>query len=348
MPPELLGGEKAAIPTDIYSAGAVLYEMLAGVPPYQARSLPELLQKVAREEPLPVRSHNAKIPEAVADLVGRAISRHVGERPQTAEDFARMLRVAVRGRATSRIPVPSRSGIHPPIFKKRRWPWFVGAGAVIVAAGVTLSVKSEGLSQQPSPVVATPESPRWTLTPEDGALEIKATIWNPLLRNFKPTEKGFQRLQRLQEQRRAASLARPDDARARADYARVMSIDGMWSGVQEELAVAAELSPKSATIQCNLGTALLKLNRLPAARTAYERAMALEPDLPEPVALLVHVLNLQRDGAGADRMRLHLKGRFSTKKWSNGWLALIAAPPEVAERLAAQTFEYPGEERDEQ
>lgn len=55
MSPEQAKGQRADFPCDIYGLGAVLYELLTGRPPFVGSSLVETLDKVRRQEPLPIR-----------------------------------------------------------------------------------------------------------------------------------------------------------------------------------------------------------------------------------------------------------------------------------------------------
>ena len=63
MPLEILRGQAATTRSDIYALGALLYELSAGVPPYQARNLMQLAVLIAEGEPRPVAEK--KVPKAL-------------------------------------------------------------------------------------------------------------------------------------------------------------------------------------------------------------------------------------------------------------------------------------------
>ena len=77
--------------TDLYSLGCVLYEMLAGEPPYTGRTPQAVIAKRVLE-PLPhVRTLRESVPEAVEQAISRALAVTPADRFATAAEFARAL-----------------------------------------------------------------------------------------------------------------------------------------------------------------------------------------------------------------------------------------------------------------
>jgi serine/threonine protein kinase len=96
MSPELIRGQPASPATDLYALGCVVYECIAGAPPFGSRSLFEIGTAHLEEEPPDLTSIR---PEATASLhwvVGRALAKEPSERPSTATAYAHMLQLALR------------------------------------------------------------------------------------------------------------------------------------------------------------------------------------------------------------------------------------------------------------
>jgi serine/threonine-protein kinase len=98
-PPERLRGDDRRDPrTDLYSLGVVLYEMLAGVRPFEATTFSELARKVQNDSPPPLRTYRPDVPDALERVVRKALSKQPDERYPNAEAFASAL-VPFGGRA---------------------------------------------------------------------------------------------------------------------------------------------------------------------------------------------------------------------------------------------------------
>ncbi|HEX5386599.1 MAG TPA: protein kinase [Gemmatimonadales bacterium] len=92
MSPEQASGERDLDGrTDIYSLGAVLYEMLAGQTPFTGPTAQAVLVQRFTETPRPLHTLRATVPEAVERAVERALARAPADRFLSAAEFARSL-----------------------------------------------------------------------------------------------------------------------------------------------------------------------------------------------------------------------------------------------------------------
>jgi serine/threonine-protein kinase len=91
MAPEQLMGEEIDARADIYAAGCVIYECLAGSTPLTAENQITLIAKLLEETPVPPRDLNADVPQALSDLVMRTLAKKPDERPQSATELHDLL-----------------------------------------------------------------------------------------------------------------------------------------------------------------------------------------------------------------------------------------------------------------
>ena len=110
MSPEQAAGDRLIdARSDVYSMGAVLYEMLAGEPPFTGASMQSLVAKLLTEPPTRLRVLRATVPHAVDEAVARALAKAPADRPATAGDFARALSAQHVTRSWTPSITPGRS-----------------------------------------------------------------------------------------------------------------------------------------------------------------------------------------------------------------------------------------------
>jgi serine/threonine-protein kinase len=100
MAPEQLGGKKKIdARTDVYAIGAILYQALAGRPPFTGETYPELILKITQETPSPLEAARSDLAPALAAIVRRAMHRDRDERYASAAALGKALEELSRGLA---------------------------------------------------------------------------------------------------------------------------------------------------------------------------------------------------------------------------------------------------------
>src|SRR3989441_7517839 len=141
MSPEQAAGEAQLDGrSDVYSLGCVLYEMLAGHPPFLGTTAQEILARHTLDPVPPLRTIRPELPAAVDRAVGKALAKAPADRFATAAAFVEAMTQAST----------------PPSFARRaaRQAVFVAAGFAALVTGYVLLARRSGSSDEPGPSIA--------------------------------------------------------------------------------------------------------------------------------------------------------------------------------------------------
>jgi len=89
--PEQAAGEPPSPASDVYSIGIILYEMLAGAPPFQADKAAALALMHLREDPPPLVSLNPRVPPQLEAIIRKTLSKEPAARHRSADELAFVL-----------------------------------------------------------------------------------------------------------------------------------------------------------------------------------------------------------------------------------------------------------------
>jgi beta-lactam-binding protein with PASTA domain/predicted Ser/Thr protein kinase len=97
LSPEQAQGFAVSAPSDLYSVGIILYEMLTGRVPFEGDSAVAIALKQVGEAPVPPSAHNPAVPPALEAVVLRALEKDPGRRFADADEFIAALEHAGGG-----------------------------------------------------------------------------------------------------------------------------------------------------------------------------------------------------------------------------------------------------------
>jgi serine/threonine-protein kinase len=117
MSPEQCRGTKQVDGrSDIYSLGIIIYEMLAGEPPFMSEGVGELFDGHMNQPVPPLSAKNAAVPAALAGVVHKALAKSPGDRFQTMAELQRALTApAAVSTEAARAAAPSRTPVAVPV-----------------------------------------------------------------------------------------------------------------------------------------------------------------------------------------------------------------------------------------
>src|SRR4051794_15715885 len=95
LPPEQALGEAGGPKSDIYSLGALFYEMLTGQPPFPGDDAVSIISQHLHTDPVPPSRHNSEVPEALDRAVLRLLAKRPEDRPANAKDARELILAAL-------------------------------------------------------------------------------------------------------------------------------------------------------------------------------------------------------------------------------------------------------------
>jgi serine/threonine-protein kinase len=103
MSPEQISGQKVDIRSDIFSVGAVFYEMVTGNRPFEAENTTALAYKIVQVEPVPPWILNLHVPNKVGNIILQALIKDPGRRYQTPAEMLSGLKALRHTRISGKI-----------------------------------------------------------------------------------------------------------------------------------------------------------------------------------------------------------------------------------------------------
>jgi serine/threonine-protein kinase len=153
-PEQAVGAERIDPRADVYALGAVLYEMIAGQPPFTGPTPQAIVAKVLTDEPTPLGSIRRRVPPHIADVVHRALEKLPADRPATAREL---------GDALTEVPPSSWRRGRERTVAPRQW-WRARNSLVLLSGAIaTFAIALVAKERTTSSAVTSPRVVRFTL-----------------------------------------------------------------------------------------------------------------------------------------------------------------------------------------
>jgi eukaryotic-like serine/threonine-protein kinase len=137
MSPEQVRAEELDARTDLFSFGAVLYEMATGVVPFFGESTGVIFKAILDAAPTPAVRLNPDVPSELERIINKALEKHRNLRYQHAADMRtdlqRLKRDTDSAGVTTSAKAGAASGTEKPVKARREWRSWAGLGIAAVA-----------------------------------------------------------------------------------------------------------------------------------------------------------------------------------------------------------------------
>ena len=159
MSPEQAEGKPVDARSDIFSFGAVLYEMITGQRAFRGESRVSTLAAVVEKDPQPPSESSSTTPPELDRLIARCLRKDVNRRSQNMADVKLALEELRDESESGKLPRPAAA----PVAGARRWVWpaVVIACVLIAAAALTWTYLNLGGTQSKAPALT-------RVSPDDG------------------------------------------------------------------------------------------------------------------------------------------------------------------------------------
>jgi serine/threonine-protein kinase len=151
MSPEQARGVIVDARTDIFSLGLMLYEMIAGRPPFAGATATDVIISIVQDEPEPLRSYAPDASPELERILARALRKNPQERYETAADLLSDLKGLQQRLALDTTPVAA--GEMP---SRQPWPWRKVSVAAVIALLLVVAWLwlAQRKSESSAPVIA--------------------------------------------------------------------------------------------------------------------------------------------------------------------------------------------------
>jgi serine/threonine protein kinase len=173
MAPEQALGAEPDPRADLFSLGAILYEMCTGQPPFTGNSVLAILKQIAETKHKPLREINPEIPEWLAELVDELLAKKPEDRYQSAVDVAEVLEYAWTRIKTSSDELPTVCQEELKQRKARNRIVFGAIGAALLGLGLVAGMvlprmigfsSAQRSSAEPLAVLAANAGSAWSVS----------------------------------------------------------------------------------------------------------------------------------------------------------------------------------------
>ena len=296
MSPELIAAPaRVDARSDLFSLGAVLYEMLTCERAFPGATATAAIQRVLDADPLPPRRLDGRIPPALETICLRCMARDPDDRYRDAAALADDLRAFGEGRRIKARPLGPAARLLKGV---RRHPRSAGLGlAIVVLLGVSAATTSWPPRKQGPATVPLLSQPAGQHPAMVKAYELKLRgelpeairLFSTLVGTPEEAEARIGRgwcyhdagefIKAQAEFRKAAHLSTSPMRAAHASYGLGCALQSQkdYAGAVDAFRAGFATDPGELGIAFNIGRCYLNLRRFDEAIDAYRRAVAIDP-----------------------------------------------------------------------